>query len=332
MNSDNILVAMQAAGRPLSDLVGVPQRGIGRLVTARLLVDKATRDQIVLFEPALAPFLRRIVRGVDIHPWYCEPSRYLVMLPSGWIAGADARAEQAWEYLAQRCPPLHRHLAPAATRKTCDVAWWEFPNCDLTPFVQARIVWPAASVTQRYALTDPGCLVGPGACHIPASLFLLGVLMSRLGWLAVTAMGRVGRVYRLAPEQIGRIPIPEVTDNERAAIEALVQRIVDLTRERVALERQFTRRLLRDFGPPGATPDARLEHWWELDFAALRQAVAARFGGDIPARFREQWQAQHADAVVRHAALSDARALAEATMDARVALLYGVDPQGTIML
>jgi hypothetical protein len=40
---------------------------------------------------------------------------------------------------------------------------------------------------------------------------------------------------------------------------------------------------------------------------------------------REQWQAQHVDAIVRRAALTDARALAEATMDARVALLYGVD-------
>ena len=325
MNPTDILTTLQAAGRPLSDLVGLPQRGIRRLATARLLVDKATRDQIVLFEPTLAPFLRRIVRGVDIHPWYCEPSRYLVMLPSGWSAGADVRAEQAWEHLAQRCPPLHRHLAPAATRKTRDVAWWELPDCDLTPFAQARIVWPTASVTKRYALTDPGYLVGPGVCHIPASLFLLGVLMSRLGWLAVTAMGRVGRVYRLAPEQIGRIPIPEATENERAAIEALVQRIIDLTREQVALERRFTQRLLRDFGPPGATPGARLESWWELDFAELRQAIAARFGGDIPARFREQWQAQHADAVVRRAALTDTRALAEATLDTRVAMLYGVD-------
>jgi len=125
---------MQAAGHPLCDLVGLPQRGIGRLATARLLADKATRDQIVLFEPALASFLRRIVRGVDIHPWYCEPSRYLVVLPPGWSAGADVQTGQAWEYLAQRCPPLHRHLAPAATRKTCDVAWWEFPDCDLTSF------------------------------------------------------------------------------------------------------------------------------------------------------------------------------------------------------
>ncbi|MBO9324819.1 MAG: hypothetical protein J7463_05150, partial [Roseiflexus sp.] len=118
---------------------------------------------------------------------------------------------------------------------------------------------------------------------------------------------------------------PEATENERAAIEALVQRIIDLTREQVALERRFTQRLLRDFGPPGATPGARLESWWELDFAELRQAIAARFGGDIPARFREQWQAQHADAVVRRAALTDTRALAEATLDTRVAMLYGVD-------
>ncbi|MGQ9549174.1 MAG: hypothetical protein ACUVWS_11150 [Roseiflexus sp.] len=326
MSFADILATMRAAGRPLSELVGLPQRGIGRLATARLLVDKATRDQIVLFEPALAPFLRRIARGVDIHPWYCEPSRYLVMLPSGWSEGADVGANQAWEYLAQRCPPLHRHLAPVVARKMRDGAWWEFPDCDLTPFAQARMVWPAASVTPRYALTTPGHLVGPGACHIPASLFLLGVLMSRLGWLAVTATGRIGRVYRLAPEQIGRIPIPEATDNERSAIEALAQRIVDLTREQVMLERRFTQRLLRDFGPPGTTPGAHLERWWELDFAALRRAIAARFGGDIPSRFREEWQAQHADAVVHHAALADTRALAEATLHTRVAMLYGVGP------
>ncbi len=325
MKATDVLATMRAAGRPLSDLVGVPQRGIGQLTTARLLVDKATRDRIVLFEPTLAPFLRRIVRGVDIHPWYCEPSRYLVMLPSGWGAGANVRAEQAWDYLAQRCPPLYHHLVPAAVRKTHNVAWWEFPDCDLTLFAQARIVWPAASVTPRYALTAPGCLVGPGACHIPASLFLLGVLMSRLGWLAVTAVGRVGQVYRLAPEQIGRIPVLEAKENERSVVEALVQRIVDLTREQVALERQFTQRLLRDFGPPGATPGARLERWWELDFAALRQAIAARFSGDIPPRFREHWQAQHADAVARRAALADTRALAEATLHARMAMLYGVD-------
>ncbi|MCL6539167.1 MAG: hypothetical protein K6T87_01020 [Roseiflexus sp.] len=47
MSPADILTSMQAAGRPLSDLVGVPQRGIGRLATARLLADKATRDQMV---------------------------------------------------------------------------------------------------------------------------------------------------------------------------------------------------------------------------------------------------------------------------------------------
>jgi hypothetical protein len=47
MNPTDILTTLQAAGHPLSDLVGLPQRGIGRLATARLLVDKATRDQMV---------------------------------------------------------------------------------------------------------------------------------------------------------------------------------------------------------------------------------------------------------------------------------------------
>jgi len=47
MNPTDILTTLQAAGHPLSDLVGLPQRGIGRLATARLLADKATRDQMV---------------------------------------------------------------------------------------------------------------------------------------------------------------------------------------------------------------------------------------------------------------------------------------------
>lgn len=327
MNPADLLATMRVAGRPLAEVSGLPQRGVGPLPTARLIVDKATRDRIVIFDPSLAPYLRRVVRTVDVHSWCCEAPRSLIVLPPEWTAatfGANIDAAQAWERLAERCPPLHQHLVPAAASYPPDETWWELSIRDVTLFAQPRIIWSIASVAQRFALTEPGWLAGPGTCHAPGSLFLLGVLMSRLAWLALTDECRMGRVYRLTPERVGRLPIPDAPETERTAVETLAQRIVTLTRERVLLERQFTQRLVKDFGPPGATPGARLERWWELEFDALRAEIAKRFGGDIPARFREQWAAQHADAVARRVALSDAIALAEDTLNVRVERVYGV--------
>jgi hypothetical protein len=328
MERDDVLATMRAAGPPLAEVVGPPQRGVGPLPTARLIVDKATRDQIVIFDPLLAPHLRRVVRSADVRPWYCETPHYLIVLTPEWTAamsGAATNAAQAWERMAERCPPLQQRLAPATASYPLDEAWWERSIRDETIFVQPRVIWSVAGVAQRFALTEPGWLAGPGTCHAPGSFFLLGVLMSRLAWLALTVECQTGNVYRLTPERVGRLPIPDAADAERAAVESLAQRIVALTRERVLLERQFTQRLVKDFGPPGVMPGARLERWWNLEFDALRSAIAARFGGDIPARFREQWAAQHADAVARRVALSDAIALAEDALNVRVARLYGVE-------
>lgn len=327
MNPADLLATMRAAGRPLAEIVGPPQRGIGPLPTARLIVDKATRDRIVIFDPSLAPYLRRVVRTADVHPWYCEAPRSLIVLPPEWTAatfGANIDAAQAWVRLAERCLPLHQHLAPAAAFYPPDETWWELSIRDATLFAQPRIIWSVASVAQRFALTEPDWLAGPGTCHAPGSLFLLGILMSRLAWLALAVECRMGRVYRLTPERVGRLPIPDAPETERTAVETLAQRIVTLTRERVLLEKQFTQRLVKDFSPPGATPGTRLERWWELEFDALRAEIAARFGGDIPARFREQWAAQHADAVARRVALSETIALAEDALNVRVERVYGV--------
>lgn len=327
MSRPDLLAAIRAVGLPLAEVAGPPQRGIGPLPTARLIVDKATRDRIVIFDPSLAPHLRRVVRSADVRPWHCEAPRSLIVLPPEWTAatfGASTNAAQAWERMAERCPPLQQHLAPAAAFYPPGEAWWELSIRDATLFAQPRIIWPVASVAQRFALTEPGWLAGPGTCHAPGSFFLLGILMSRLAWLALTDECQAGRVYRLAPERVGRLPIPDAPETERTAVETLAQRIVTLTRERVLLERQFTQRLVKDFGPLGATPGGLLERWWDLEFDALRAEIARRFGGDIPARFREQWAAQHADAVVRRGALSDAIVLAEDALNVQVERMYGV--------
>lgn len=315
---------MRAAGPPLREIAGPPRRGVGPLPTARLIVDKATRDQMVIFDPQTAPLLRRIVRGADIYPWRCDTPRYLLALPAGWTAATfgDGSLTQAWDLLAERYPLIQQRLAPY--RPTRQQPWWELSTHDLALFDHPQLVWPSSSMRPRFALTTAGQVAGPGVCHVSGSSFLLGILMSRPAWLALSSYSPAGHTYRLWPALVGKLPVPEATEPQRAAIGALAQRIAELSRERAGLERDGTRRLLRDFGPPGATPGPRLERWWNLDFAALRAELAARFGGDIPPRFRDAREAEHATASLRHAALSDTLALAEETLNTRVATLYGL--------
>lgn len=320
-----ILTAMRAAGRPLRDVVGPPRRGIGQLATATLIIDKAARDRLAIFDPATAPLLRRIVRGVDIQPWRYLTPRYLIALPDGWTArtfGEAIEPAEAWNLLGERYPQIRQRLA--LRRGAGQRAWWELPR-ELASFDQAQLVWPAASMRPRFALTMPGHLVGPGACHVPGSPFLLGILMSRPAWLALSSFYPLGQTHRLWPAQVGRLPLPEAAPADQEAVGQLAQHLMTTSATRAELERGFTQRVLKDFGPPGATPGAPLQNWWTLDFAGLRDAIARRFGGDIPPRYREPWQAYHAEAIQHHTALGDTLGLAETALNTRVMRLYGID-------
>jgi len=315
---------MHAAGPPLYEIAGLPRRGVGPLATARLIVDKPTRDQMVIFDPQTAPLLRRIVRGADIHPWRCDATRYLLTLPTSWTAATfgDVSAAQAWNLLAERYPLIQQRLA--ARHSPGPHPWWELSTHDLTVFDQPQLIWPSSSMRPRFALTAAGQIAGPGTCHVSGSPFLLGILMSRPAWRMLSSYSPSGHTYRLWPALFGQLPVPEASEPQQATIGALAQRIAELSRERAGLERDGTLRLLRDFAPPGATPGPRLERWWNLDFAALRAELVTRFGGDIPARFRDTRAAEHEAASLRHAALNDTIALAEETLNSQVAVLYGV--------
>lgn len=264
---------------------GVHQRTLGDLTVIRagaefdaaLLIDRVQRNQFAIYEPALAPLLRRFVAAADLRPWVrADSGRYLVAIPRAWGAR-----------LAALCPPLAQHLDAHAAGRTG--SWWEV---DVAAPAGPQISWPLMGGFAAPLDAD----VIPGADVVTLAggdAAALGLINSSLGRMLLRQIAAESQLPAGHSDVVARLPIP---DDDAAANEALgdcVERLVAAAAARRAIEIEGGRRTLRDLGPAGATLGATLERWWDLDFAAYRSAIARRFGGDIPERFRPEWEAWH---------------------------------------
>ena len=105
--------------------------------------------------------------------------------------------------------------------------------------------------------------------------------------------------YRVLPQFVGRLPIPDAPTADRDAIAALALAITEQARARYAVHRQTRHRILTDLGAPGAALNQKLTTWWELDFAGFLAEVRKTFKREIPVQQRDDWEEWLGDRRVR---------------------------------
>ncbi len=293
-----------AAGPPLRDLAaGRIGPALPAALTAALRLTRAERDRLVIFDPALAPLIRPLSDADDLAPWHVGATgRWIIAVPASRAADLPARH-----------PQLARHLAslPAPPAGAPAQPWWALPAAWERPPEAPRIIIGGALV----AWDEATGLVGGAATVIAAA---------DPYWLAVLASA-VGRSLLAAGVAVEDVPIPDAPGPARANLAGLALSAAMLATRRDELERAVTRRLVADFGPPGAQPGPRLRRWWELSFAELHAAVNEELHNDIPERYRPTWAEIHADEQATHADASARLADLERAIDTQVAALFGVE-------
>lgn len=309
MRSEQLLTC----GRPLIDLLdGQIGRGILTGADEALILDKPTRDRLVILEPRYAPLLRRVLCAADLHPWHQQdPMRYLLLPQEADLerhAPLRAYLEPLRARLERRDPAGRRwfeplDVPPLALLTPARLAWARGPDlrCSLVP------AGPLLSADCGFALTD--------------SPFLLGLLGSRLArqLLALLAPDTL-------PDPVARLPVPEAAPQTQALVGRLALALSAGARERYELEQGVRLRILRDFGPPGAVLSPALHAWWSLDDTAFRAELRWALNNDIPERVREPWLVWLAEQRQAH---TDARAALDrlaAQLDATVDELFGLAP------
>jgi hypothetical protein len=160
---------------------------------------------------------------------------------------------------------------------------------------ESKIVWPDISKLPRFSWAEAGVYLGNTGYIIPsANQALLAVLQSRVIWYAVSQICQPLRLraglwqYRMLPQFVSRLPIPDMTEDERALLSRIAVGITAQSRSRYTLHRKVRHRLTSDFGNTGAKLNNKLTNWWELDFAGLRTEINKVFRQEIPLRDRDE--------------------------------------------
>lgn len=291
---------LRERGRPLGELAAGRLRAAPMALGA-LALDRATRDRLVIFDPAAARLIRPLVRPADVAAWHVAATdRWALAVPAGEAA------------TARGLPGLARHLEglPVPPDAPPDAPWWALSAAEASPLPPPCLIIASDPLAVAWH-EAPALVAGPASVLAPAEPYWLALLGSQLG----LALLRAG-----SPAEF---PVPEAPGPTRANLAGLALAAVNLAAQRDTLERAVLRRLLADFGPPGVAPGPLLRRWWQLDFAALHAAVREELRNDIPERFRPTWAQVHADERATHAEASARLAGLEQALEAQVAALYG---------
>ena len=296
---------LRPRGTPLGDLApGAVAPALDPALAGSLAVDRATRDRLVIFDPASAPLLRPLVAADDVAPWHVGATdRWILAVPAGRAADV-ARHQAIARHLGGLAPPAAAGASP----------WWALPDTLAAPAPPPRIIVAAEPPTVAWDETV-ALVAGPATVVAPAEPYWLGLLGSR-----------VGRLMLAAGAPVAAIPIPEAPGPARANLEGLALSAAALAAQLDALRRAVLRRLVADFGPPGVYPGPLLSRWWTLEFVQLHRAVRAELRNDIPERYRPTWAQIHADERATHDEAAERLAGLQAAIDAQALALYGLEP------
>ena len=196
-----------------------------------------------------------------------------------------------------------------------------------------KILWPDISKLPRFSWDDEGKYINNTSYFaVPGDWALLGILQSRVTWFVISQVCQPLRLraglwqYRLFPQFLGRLPIPDAPTADRDAIAALALAITEQARARYTLHHKTRHRILTDLGAPGATLNQKLTAWWELDFAGFLAEVRKAFKREIPLRQRDDWEGWLASQRSEHEARTAEIVRLETQLNARVYALFDLTP------
>ena len=238
-----LMEKLGAVGVPLKEFIGAsPLYGIKTGFNDAFLLDTATKDKLVAADPKCEPLFKPYLRGQDIDRWRAEwCGLWMLTMKSStnhdWPWADSLTEVDAEAALRAAYPSLHAHFTTYQTelkaRGNQGRYWWELGGgSNWAQYDRPKIMYQEIQFHPCYMIDNTGMLANNKVYLLPCGdLYLLGVLNSPLMWWhnwrhlphmkdeALTPAG-----YRME-----EVPIPKPTDEQRAAVETAVGRLIEIT-------------------------------------------------------------------------------------------------------
>jgi len=235
------------AGVPLGDFV---QRRFFRGVTTgfndAFVIDAVTKERLISKDKRSAELIKPVLGGEDIRRYVVEPKEQWLIFPRRGVRIKDYPA--ILEHLSQ----WKAELTPKKTgkeklgRKPGRYEWYEIQD-DVSYyeiFDAPKIIFPDICKAPRFCIDrDGNYLANTAYCLGSDSLYLLGLLNSRLFWFAIGNISipfgiRAGEYrYRLIYQYMEQVPI-RVIDAKNPADKTRHDKIVSLVEQNLTAQKQ----------------------------------------------------------------------------------------------
>ena len=248
---DELMRRIKQIGTPLKKFAAVePISGIKTGLNEAFLIDEATKNKLIQSDPKCAEIIKPYLRGQDINRWFPSwDNEWIILLKSSsnfewtWSENQDT----AEEVFKSSFPSLHQYFKPLEDelRKRSDQGryWWELRSCAYyDKFENPKIIYQEIQTFPVYAFDDSGLFGNNKIFILPVQdLCLLGFLNSPLLWWyskkiftpmlsgSVSAMGYLFET----------LPIAQPTKEIRAEVEAIVTRLIEITKVNGQVYKEF---------------------------------------------------------------------------------------------
>jgi len=215
--------------------------GIKTGLNEAFVIDKATKDRLILEDPKSKGLIKPYLIGRDIRR-YGSPlnSYYIILIPRGWTNLKTNK--NAWKWFSQEYPAISEYLAnfeqKASKRYDKGDYWWELRTCNYYhEFENPKITWGNLAVTPKFYLDQDGYYINAPSVFISSGdKYLLGILNSKICYYVISkiAAGRQGGFFEYKPVYVSKIPIHIIDFNNPQEVEqhdrmvSLVERMLEL--------------------------------------------------------------------------------------------------------
>jgi hypothetical protein len=203
-------------------------RGVTTGLNDAFVIDRATRDRLVTDDPQSTAIIRPWLRGRDVKRWHAEwDELYVIFTRRGTDIGQYPALRSYLDQFKDRLRP-----GTPDGRKPGNYAWFEIQDSTAyyAEFETPKVIWAKYGIAPAFAYDTLNHLCGNTVFILPTDeLALVGILNSRVvQWFATNTFNIVrGGYIEWIPANVARLPIPEIDQSQRSALEELVRKLLD---------------------------------------------------------------------------------------------------------
>jgi hypothetical protein len=320
-----------AGKRTLKEVYGSPLYGIKTGLNEAFVIDRATRDMLVLADPRSMELLKPFLEGRDLKRWRAEPrDLWIIYIPKNTVD-------------IEHYPAIKAHLLvfkDSLENRATKQEWFELQQAQaayVPNFEAAKLIYVDMADQCGFSLDRSSSYLANTGYFIPnADETVLALVNSKVSWFVLAGLSAIlrGGFIRLFNQNVENLPVPALSDEQATLLRTRAATCGTAAASRLAIQIAVRRRI-PDLCPPDRDRalNGKLHDWWELpDFAAFRAAVKAHYKTDIPVKERADWEAFLAPQKAEVDRLSAEIARAEAEIDAIVYRLFDLTPAEIALL